>query len=82
MAQELSRSISTIVKNWIDAAAVDLLDDEACLDAILHASHAVAPGQRARAMECGAAYLDLLRTGLAAHPKAPGHRERCMAHPL
>jgi len=71
MAQTAQRPMSLLVKRHLDAAGVDLTDEGACLEAIFHASHAVAPGQRAEAMEWGAAYLDLLRSGLSgARPMA------------
>lgn len=59
-------SMSVSVKEWIDAAGLDLLDEDACLEAIFLASHTVAPGCRAEALEWGAAYLDMLRFGLSA----------------
>jgi len=71
MAQTAQRPMSLLVKRHLDAAGVDLTDEGACLEAIFHASHAVAPGQRAEAMEWGAAYLDLLRSCLSgARPMA------------
>ncbi|MGQ9369628.1 hypothetical protein [Azospirillum sp. ST 5-10] len=63
------------VKNVLDAAQIDLLDDEECLDAIFEASFAVEPGQRAEAMEWAAAYLDMLRSrALGAGAKAARRR--------
>ena len=76
MAQEMRAAISMVVKNWIDDAEIDLHDENACLEAIFHASRAVAPGHRAEAMEWGAAYLDLLRSGLAPVPVV---RQPCRA---
>jgi len=77
MAQKAHGAMSLTVKGWIDAAGVDLADEGACLEAIFHASRAVAPGHRAEAMEWGAAYLDLLRSGRAAARPAPAHRTPC-----
>ncbi|WP_448189419.1 hypothetical protein [Azospirillum sp. sgz301742] len=75
--------MSLKVKSWIDAAGVDLADEGACLEAIFHASRAVAPGRRAEAMEWGAAYLDLLRNGRSTArptpPPAQAHRTPCEA---
>lgn len=63
------------VKNVLDAAKIDLLDDEECLDAIFEASFSVEPGQRAEAMEWAAAYLDMLRSrALGAGAKATRRR--------
>ncbi|HYG87069.1 MAG TPA: hypothetical protein VD978_12485 [Azospirillum sp.] len=68
------------MKNQIDASAIDLLDEEACLEAIFHASHAMAPGHRAEALEWGAAYLDLLRSRITApHTAMPTRRKPCEA---
>ena len=77
MAQKAHGSMSLTVKSWIDAAGVDLADEGACLEAIFHASHAVAPGHRAEAMEWGAAYLDLLRSGLSTARPAAARRAPC-----
>ena len=77
MAQMACGSMSLAVKRWIDAAGVDLTDEDACLEAIFHASHTVAPGQRAEAMEWGAAYLDLLRSGLSGARPVAARRAQC-----
>ncbi len=77
MAQKAHGSMSLRVKRWIDSAGVDLTDEGACLEAIFHASRTVAPGQRAEAMEWGAAYLDLLRSGLPGVRPAPARRVPC-----
>lgn len=77
MAQTAHGPMSLQVKRWIDAAGVDLMDEDACLEVIFHASHAVAPGQRAEAMEWGAAYLDLLRSGLSGARPGAARRVPC-----
>ena len=79
MGRKADGTMSLTVKGWIDAAGVDLADEGACLEAIFHASRAVAPGHRAEAMEWGAAYLDLLRSGRSSvHPApAPARRAPC-----
>jgi hypothetical protein len=77
MAQKAYGSMSLLVKNRIDAAGVDLADEGACLEAIFHASHAAAPGHRAEAMEWGAAYLDLLRSGRSGARPAPARHASC-----
>jgi len=78
MTQDTCGSMTTLVKNWIDAAGIDLRDDDACLDVILLASHAVAPGRRAEALEWGAAYVDLLRSDRQRRAARPAP-ERCEA---
>lgn len=68
------------VKMVLDAARIDLMNEEECLDAIFEASFSVEPGQRAEAMEWAAAYLDMLRSrALAAGAK--GNRARRTAQP-
>lgn len=77
MAHKADGPMSLLVKRWIDDAGVDLADEGACLEAIFHASHAVAPGRRAEAMEWGAAYLDLLRSGIAGVSPSATRRVPC-----
>ncbi|WP_029011226.1 hypothetical protein [Azospirillum halopraeferens] len=59
------------VRTVIDAAHIDLFDDEECLDVIFEASCSVEPGSRAEALEWAAAYLDMLRSRAVA---AGAHR--------
>ena len=77
MAQTVHGAMSLLVKRHLDAAGVDLMDEAGCLEAIFHASRAVAPGKRAEAMEWGAAYLDLLRSGLTGARAVATRRVPC-----